>query len=447
MLLLGIDIGSSFIKLWVMDLDSGSAVFERSSSTPEFLDTTGPKREIPMQKLISLVKKMINEALSLYAVEGIGLSVQMHGFELFNNRGALNDFVSWQDMRAVGVDGRQDIAASLRSIAGDYLFRRNGVELRNSHSICPLYHLLREKDLYEPCNFAMMGDSLIRHLTGNIVPIHPTVAASSGLYDLEKEDWNHELIALLSLDHICFPKVSMEREASTYYNFNGRLIPIYTAVGDHQAAVLGSGAMDGDVVINIGTGGQISFVDNALSFDDNYETRPFFSGRTLRALTQLYSGRALDVLMKLVLDVGQNVYGLNTEAGPELWEKINDLAQEAEKNLLDRELEINMSFFNPEGGLIGDINTGNLRVANIFLAAYRNMAECYYRALKQLGLETSSLNSIIGAGGVLHKTTLLQRLMAERFGLELKISPGSEDVMLGLLRLGRWHLHINPGIL
>ena len=437
------DVGSSFLKLWVMDLEEGKVVFKQICPTPEFSDTTGSKREIPMEKLSDLVQQMLNKALSLYAVEGIAFSVQMHGFELFDHQGAVTDYISWQDMRG----NRSDIATQLRNIAGDDLFRRNGIELWNTHSLCPLYHLIQEKKLKGPLDFAMMGDALIRHLTGEVVPIHPTVAASSGLYDLEKNDWNRDLIEILSFDHINFPQVSAGKKPIAYYNYNSRKIPLYIAVGDHQAAVLGCGAIEGDLIINIGTGGQISFVDGELSLASDYETRPYFSGRILRALTQLYSGRALNVLMNLILDVGQKVFCLNQTADSELWARINDLAEEAGNTTSDKKLEMNMSFFNSDGGLIREIDTANLTAGNLFLAAYRGMAECYFNAFQRLGLEGRSLNGIIGTGGVLLKTPLLQRLLAERFGLQLKLSSDSEDVMFGLLRLGQWYMHINSDIL
>ena len=106
-----------------------------------------------------------------------------------------------------------------------------------------------------------------------------------------------------------------------------------------------------------------------------------------------------------------------------------------------------MSFFDSEGGLIRDISAANLTTGNLFLAAYRNMADCYFAAFGRLGLNRSSINGIIGAGGVLRKTPLLCRMLSERFGHQLKLSPDCEDVMPGLLRLGLWHKHIHSEIL
>jgi hypothetical protein len=122
-----------------------------------------------------------------------------------------------------------------------------------------------------------------------------------------------------------------------------------------------------------------------------------------------------------------------------------DLAGEA-ADKSEKELEIDMSFFGTEGGLISGIGAGNLLAGNLFLAAYKSMAGRYFSAFAQLGVERSSVRRFIGAGGVLRKSPLLQNLLMERFGLELKLPPDSEDVMHGLLRLGRWHL-LNAALL
>jgi xylulokinase len=377
---------------------------------------------------------MIDKAAAGFSLKGIIFSVQMHGFILHSGNEALTPYISWQDMRAFGRDGREDIASHITERAGGDLLRRNGVILKNSHSLCPLYRLINEKRLTGKLRFSMMGDALIHLLTGTVVPIHPTVAASSALYDLEKMDWNRELLEKLSLENIEFPPVRDGREPIAAYKISSSEIPVYSAVGDHQAAVLGCGAADSDLVINIGTGGQISFVDENLNFGD-YETRPFFSGRYLRTLAQLPSGRNLNVLMNLVLDAGNQVCGAGAKPDTRLWDRINNLAQEAADEKDIPSLKLTMSFFDPPGGAITGVDTQNLKIGNIFLAAYADMADSYFAARKRLGLNGRQQGRLIGAGGVLHKTPILQKMLTDRFGLPLEPLPHSEDVMSGLLKL------------
>jgi sugar (pentulose or hexulose) kinase len=151
--------------------------------------------------------------------------------------------------------------------------------------------------------------------------------------------------------------------------------------------------------------------------------------------------------MDLVLDAGNRVCGAGVKADAGLWDRVNSLAQEAAEEKGASSLKLNMSFFDPPGGAITGADTQNLKVGNIFLAAYEDMADAYFAALTRLGLNGRQPGRLIGAGGVLHKTPMLRKMLADRFGLPLEPLPHSEDVMPGLLKLGRWTLGMDEEIL
>jgi sugar (pentulose or hexulose) kinase len=441
---LGMDIGSSFIKSAVLDLDAGSIISEESLPAPDFIDSSGPEREIPMEDLSSRVRSLMDSGISRFAVEGVVFAVQMHGFELYVPGGeALTGYVSWQDMRAFGCGC--GAASRILNIAGEELLGRNGVLLNNSHSLCPLVQYTGEKKPPLPLAFAMIGDAVIRRLTGKLVPIHPTEAASTALCDLRVRDWNRDLMRVLSLDGIEFPPVAETRGPVAFYPSGDREIPLYMPVGDQQAAVLGCEAGDGDIVINIGTGGQICYIDRGLAFGKSYETRPFFSDRSIRTLADLPSGRNLAALMNFLSDAERKVFCSGAARAGDIWEKVNSLAEEASS--AGTGLELDMSFFDGSGGAIRGINGTNLTAGNLFAAAYEAMAEAALVSFRKLELEEKSIRGIVGAGGILRRTPLLQRLIACRFGKPFRLSPNSEDVMSGLLRLGRWHAGLISGIL
>jgi sedoheptulokinase len=191
------------------------------------------------------------------------------------------------------------------------------------------------------------------------------------------------------------------------------------------------------MVINIGTGGQICWVDDGLSFGP-YETRPFFSGLCLRTLSDLPSGRSLSALVDFFRDIGKNVFDLEREAGREFWEKINVLAEKA-LAAGGKLPAIDMNFFDEEGGAIRGIRADSLSAGNLIAAAYTAMADAAfdgYRRLEPGGVKPASLTA---AGGVLLRTPLLREMISRRFGMPLKSAPHPEDVMYGLLKLGRWH--------
>ncbi len=446
MAVLGIDIGSTYIKFSILDLETQAIQSAAHIPTPDFIDKTGLNREIPIQALADLVKGEIDSIATTQSLQGILFSVQMHGFLLFGENGTpLTNYVSWQDMRASHFSDGQDTAEYIRSFVPASLFEENGIILKNTHSLCPLFCYAKETGLSGKPQFALIGDALIRLLTGTVAPVHSTQAASTGLYSLLQKDWNRDLIALLGLNQVTFPIVYDGQTPAAFYQVGEQQIPIFTAVGDHQAAVLGTDAQDNDAIINIGTGGQICYVDQGLHFGD-YETRPFFYGRTVRALTQLPSGRALAVLMEFIMEIGKSVFhvpNLAESAEAEVWRTIEYLAQTAADAQGGADLNVDLSFFEPpasERGFIMGINSSNLQPGKLFYGAYAYMAREYYKAFQLLLPDArEEVKSIVFTGGVIRKSPLLQQLIQQQFKIPCHPAPYEDDTMMGLLRLAVWY--------
>lgn len=160
------------------------------------------------------------------------------------------------------------------------MFDKKGMPLKSGIASTNLFVLLDNKPeiRQKKMRFFTLGDYLIYYLTGK-VPVmyfmHPTNAAASGLYNLEEKCWYGELISKLGFDSIQFPEigendiVELENNGCNYY--------FCEAIGDQQAALLGSGLLSsGQISYNLGTGSQVSILNDELTFDRKYQTRPFF---------------------------------------------------------------------------------------------------------------------------------------------------------------------------
>lgn len=91
------------------------------------------------------------------------------------------------------------------------------------------------------------------------------------------------------------------RRLRSYFTFlgeyRGRLVSV--AIGDNQASFLGAVYdMENSVLVNIGTGGQISVLSDHCLMAENIEARPFVKGRYLLAGSSLCGGRAYAMLEK-----------------------------------------------------------------------------------------------------------------------------------------------------
>ena len=436
MYFLGIDIGSSFLKSSVLNLSDRRVEESGSLPTPPFADLPAARREIPVHTLAGAVRQLIDRAAAAYPLEGVVFSVQMHGFMLFDPAGEpVTDYISWQDLRAAvpGEDGRS-LMDRLREEVPDALFREDGIRLRPNHSLLPLCHYIREQRPSGPLELAMIGDGVTRLLTGRRVPVHPTQAASTGLYSLEKGEWNRALITCLGLEQVDFPPVSESAEPVAVYQSPAGEIPIYLALGDHQAAVLGIGAGDGDLFINIGTGGQIGYVNRGLSLGD-YETRPFFQGRTIRAVTQLPSGRSLNVLLDFLMDVGRSLFDAQPSQ-EEVWGRIGALTA---GQTPEGGLQADLSFFDAGGGSLRAITGENLTARNLFVSAYDAMAAAYQAAARRvLSPADGAPAGVVCTGGVVRRNPLLQERIGHHFSLPCRLAPYADDTMVGLLRYALW---------
>ena len=241
---------------------------------------------------------------------------------------------------------------------------------------------------------------------------------------------------------VCIP-ASFVKRAKEYV---GEALKICTVIGFpngysttaakvfETADAVENGADEIDMVINIGTGGQMAYIDNGVKFGD-YETRPFFAGRTTRAGTQLPSGRQLNTLIEFITDIGNEIFGAETdkETAWNYVDGLNDRPGDTEG------LKLDFGFFDSDGGSISGISGSNLTVRKFFHAVYDSMSEAYYqksRVLTDAGDKVSG--KIICTGGVVRKNRVLLDFFADKFGMNCAMAPYVEDSMMGLLRFMRW---------
>jgi len=328
------------------------------------------------------------------------------------------------------------------------MLKQDGVILKNNLSLVPLFCNQQNGEIPEGSGFAMLGDAIIQLLTGEASPVHPSNAASTGLYSLAARSWNCGLIEALGLQGLSFPEIYDGKEPVARYTArNGKRIPVYPAVGDHQAAILGVNAKDGGIVINIGTGGQICHLSSDLRFGE-YETRPYFNDRHLCVLAQLPSGRSLNVLMDFV--AGAQLHADDADAGAidygMFWKRVNELAERAHRDAGNTgfdPLSVNLGFFDAAGsecGYIKGINTNNFNVGSLFRSAYAHMAEEYYSAYENhFAQEEHGVSGIVCTGGVIHRTPLLVQMISQRFNIPCAVPASGDDVMNGLMQLALWY--------
>ncbi len=471
---LGIDIGGSFIKSAILDTDRFEVREIRKVKSPSFVINENPLiKENDPDEILEIVKKIIdsyvecrdclnsfnnhdsrnnhdscnnlnsrNNQDSHEKIVGVMFSTQMHGFILMDENGdAVTNYITWQDERSTELiaGSHGSYLERIKNILDKDDVRKSGSHVKPSLGMCNLYHWVCNNKQDKPLWFCTLGDYIVSKLTGEKPKCHITNAASTGMVDIEAGGWNRNIIKKLGFGNIVFPGIVHKNTVCGTYHVNELHtggIALYPAVADHQAAMYGAFLKPGtDLAINIGTGSQISIVSNKPAFG-NYEIRPFFEGKYLKAICHIPAGRALNVLISFINDIGRKVYGTEKDEG-DIWVKIDSYIEKA----ADTDLDVNISFFRasavPYGGAVKNINENNLTIETLFFAALKNMVQNYYDLHYRMQVTEEKIQKVVCAGGLVRKSPVLMKLIEKKFGLPCSLAPYSEDTLVGLLRIAQ----------
>lgn len=439
---LGIDIGTSFVKGAVLDLDDLTLGQIRRAPAPAPLPgLPAGRHELDPAAVTAAVRELIEALLPLAPrCAGIVLCTQMHSVVLVDGAGApLTNVVTWLDQRAI--EAHPSGGSYLEALAGRLgpgLRRALGNELRPGLPISTLFWLAERGELPPGATPLTLADYALARLCGAPPGVEATNAAATGAWDVLRGAWSAEALAAAGLGGLRWPALAGLAEPAGAYSGGGRAIPCYRPVGDAQCALLGAGLGPGELSINIATGSQVSVLRGAPALGD-FQTRPYFDGAALTTVSGIPAGRALNVLVALLseLAVAHGVTAL------EPWPYLLRAAEAAP----DSALRVELGFFGgAEGGrgAIEGISEGNLTAGGLFRAALGRMAASFEEAALRL-LPDRSWRRVVLSGGLAHQSGLLRELTAARLAAPVRLAP-AEDTLMGLLALALVCAGRAPGV-
>src|SRR5699024_8326194 len=311
--------------------------------------------------------------------------------------------------------------------------KKTGIHIKPSLGLCNLYQLLYKEEDEEVTEIFTLGSYIINCLTGNNI-CHITNAAALGLTDIIEKDWDKKLIDRLGFNKLTFPVIAKsDFEVCGLYQINNQTIKVYPDYGDQQTSILGRLVNYDDVVLNIATASQVSKITKNYK-RRVYETRPYFSNTFINTVSNLPSGRNIDVFIEFILDTIKKT--TEVEIPYELvWENIKKNYQPKMKH----SLEFEMDFFNhieeSEKGYIKNINQGNFTFNNLISAAFMNMAKKYDEAINILIDKESTIRKMVCSGGVSWNVPQLLDVVSEITGYEYCFSQIPDEIFLGFYRI------------
>lgn len=280
MLLLGIDIGTSFIKVSVVD-----AALQKCIASARFPDTEnsitslqpGWAEQSPEmwweQTVKAILRLNASKKFDPKDIAAIGISYQMHGLVVLdNNKKVLRDSIIWCDSRAVVIGENaykaigEDICSScLLNSPGNFTASKLGWVKKN------------EPGIYNKIYKIMLpGDFIAMKLTGQITT--SASALSEGiLYDFKKNEISSDVMDYFGFDKTLIPEVQ------PVFSNHGKLLPAVATqlsmqenttvnykAGDQPNNALSLNALNpGEVAATAGTSGVIYAVTDQL-FSDKY---------------------------------------------------------------------------------------------------------------------------------------------------------------------------------
>jgi xylulokinase len=280
MLLLGIDIGTSFIKVSVVNADS-----QLSIAAAQFPGTENPitslqsgwaeqSPEMWWEQTVQAILKLNNsKKFDPKDIAAIGISYQMHGLVVVDkNQHVLRDSIIWCDSRAVEIGqnafnaiGENICSSSLLNSPGNFTASKLGWVKNN------------EPEIYQKIDKIMLpGDFIAMKLTGKITT--SASALSEGiLYDFKKNSISSEVMNYFGFDNTLIPDVQpvftdhgkLLPEVATLLSLNKNTTVTYKA-GDQPNNALSLNVLrPGEVAATAGTSGVIYAVTDQL-FSDTY---------------------------------------------------------------------------------------------------------------------------------------------------------------------------------
>lgn len=431
MTIIAIDCGASFIKAARINSENESIECVKIQKTPEADDENSR-----IGKTVEIVAELIRKLSYDNEQINVGFSTEMHGFLIADASGKpLTDYISWQDESGYEVFQTTSYVDTVRNLLDKSLISQTGMPIKVGLPSVNLFYQLKNHICHIPQSemfFYTLGDYVIRALSGKEPYIHVTNAAATGLINLEKRDWNREILKRLEMQEIHFPQITDGNEA-TECELEGRKVAFYPAIGDQQAALLGSGFIEeSDVSLNYGTGAQVSILSKKLTLSEAYQTRPYFGGMYLCTVPHIPSGRALNVYFNFLKNSICEFVHVEDE---DIWKYI---MKEVQKDSYSS-LKIDMSFFtnavSPNTcGSISNIEETKMTVGNLFSSIYKQMA----RDAKDIvdRLKTEEINALIFSGGVVRKNSYLRELMLRELNVQ-KYTVAENETLKGICRFSK----------
>lgn len=444
---IGIDIGTTTISVVVLDTEKQMVLDSRTISNGTFLDTGKEWERIQdVEKIVPKVIEVLEELLGQHDdIQTIGLTGQMHGIMYINKEGkCISPLYTWQDGRG-NLPDKDGITLTER------IAKQTGISVYTGYGLVThLYQCSIGAVPEEAVAICTIGDYIGMCLTGRKRPLmHASNAASLGFFDVEAGEYQAAVLKKLGMDVSLLPQVCYEYE--TLGSYQG--IPVTVALGDNQASFLGSvGMEEGTLLLNMGTGGQISVLSSQYLAKQGIETRPFTKDKYLLVGASLCGGRAYAILEKFLRNYekacrekeNKNITETFIQEVSPQYEIMEQLARKGmdQKDSMRVTTTFNGTRQEPAlRGRIDNLSEDNFTPEGLIYGVLEGMVRELYEMF-QIIQENTGIRAVklVASGNGFRRNAVLQEIAARMFGAKLTLALYQEEAACGAAVSSTFHI-------
>ena len=410
-----LDIGASSIKSILQYKEE--IVLDTFHTTESFSTKYGDKFNPHL--IIKEFKEHVEHQFSKREFSEIWLCTEMHNFIAFDeNTNKLSDFFSWRFSDLNNQHKKTIIRAfsPLKNLTGQSL--KPGLPLLNFAQL----NLEKNKRyrIFSLPEFILFQEGKFLHR------IEKGMAASMGCFNIQNNSWLQD-----DLEKV-FPKTTFnfsecfsdtEKPLLGSIEIQNKTIHILGGYGDLQTSLYGVNLDKDSLVLNMGTGSQVSRLFVKTNNNDNYiDTKPFFK-RKIQTVTHIPAGRTFNYL------------NFNYFRDENFWENLNSINYISGKTpQLKVDLNIFESNWKYEQNLFKSLNLKKHKLTSIYESILWEFCSQYIEAIDLLNID--NLRSLVISGGRLKKINFVQKFFnsQEEFSINFPTFP-IDETLLGLHRL------------
>ena len=425
--ILGIDIGTTTVTALVLNTDTKTAK-SVTLKNDSFIDGRSFEKLQSPEIIVDTVKKAVKNVTAGIKIDSVGVTGQMHGIlYLDKNNTPCSPLMIWQD-------GRGNEIYKDNITYAEYLTEETGIKAASGFGLTThFYNVVNNEVPKDAVKLATIHDYLVSVLTGKDALTHSSDGASLGFYDLVKNEFSQSSLKKVGISLSFLPRVikTTSVAGATNCDFLPDGIPVSVAIGDNQASFLGSVAERESVLVNVGTGSQVSFITKEVKTLLNGEIRPLTDDDYIFVGSSLCGGRAYAIL-KNFFTLCADFLGGNSD---DLYNRMNSLSRDVFD--LENPLNVNCEFCgtreNPnKRGFIENISEDNFTpthlICGFLKGVSKELKDMYDSADILLDFEPKEL---VCSGNGLRKSEVWRKIFENDFSMKSTLPKHSEEAAVG----------------